>query len=381
MTHDPKGAGPHAGPHAGHGEGLGRRSLAELDDGTEGLESLTSLDPLHTKTASDLLAAMSLTSFAGRRVGEAADILHTMARDPSCRVVATLSGAMTVAKMSLVIVRMIQHGMIDAIVSTGALMSHGLSEGIGLKHYKVRNDLDDEAMYKKGYNRVYDTLELESNLNSVEAFVRRELEKLDPKETLTSERFCRVLGEALLEHGHEDSILGAAAKRNIPVYIPAFTDCEVGLDVATWAIRRAIASGGTARTPEELFAEGRIPAYNPFGDLLSYARFIGSAERLGIFTIGGGVPRNWAQQVGPFYDLLNVRLGLDLTPPRFHYGIRLCPEPVHWGGLSGCTYSEGVSWGKFVPEREGGRYAEVHCDATAIWPLIVRGVLERLGAA
>ena len=60
-------------------------------------------------------------------------------------------------------------------------------------------------------------------------------------------------------------------------------------------------------------------------------------------------------------------------------GIRICPEPVHWGGLSGCTYSEGVSWGKFIPESEGGRFAEVLADATTVWPLLIRGVLEELG--
>ncbi len=374
MTH-PKDAHP---PQ----DNLGKRSLDALEDGSgDALEALSTLDPLKTASASQLLAAMAKTSFAGRRLGEAADVLHAMTTDRDCKTVVTLSGAMTVAKMSMVIVRMIQNGMADAIISTGALMSHGLSEGIGLMHYKVRSDLDDEAMYKKGYNRVYDTLELEANLNSVEAFVRGVLEKLDPKDTLTSEKFCRVVGEALVEAGHRDSILGAAALAGVPVYIPAFTDCEVGLDVATWALRRALAAGGKASTADELFAADRVPAYNPFGDLLSYARFVGRAPRVGIFTVGGGVPRNWAQQVGPLYDLLNVRLGLDLAPPRFHYGVRLCPEPAHWGGLSGCTYSEGVSWGKFVPESQGGKYAEVHCDATAVWPLLVRGVLERLGKA
>ena len=49
------------------------------------------------------------------------------------------------------------------------------------------------------------------------------------------------------------------------------------------------------------------------------------------------------------------------------------------GGLSGCTYSEGVSWGKFVPPEEGGRFAEVMCDATVAWPILIRGVLESLG--
>jgi deoxyhypusine synthase len=130
--------------------------------------------------------------------------------------------------------------------------------------------------------------------------------------------------------------------------------------------------------PDVLFA-GDVPNYNPFLDLLSYARFVSGKKRLGIFTIGGGVPRNWAQQVAPFYDISSHRLGVELAAPRFRYGVRICPEPVHWGGLSGCTYSEGVSWGKFVPKSEGGRYAEVYSDATVAWPLLVRGALERLG--
>jgi deoxyhypusine synthase len=58
--------------------------------------------------------------------------------------------------------------------------------------------------------------------------------------------------------------------------------------------------------------------------------------------------------------------------------VRICPEPVHWGGLSGCTYSEGVSWGKLVPRSEGGRFAEVYCDATAVWPLLMKAVFEEM---
>jgi deoxyhypusine synthase len=61
--------------------------------------------------------------------------------------------------------------------------------------------------------------------------------------------------------------------------------------------------------------------------------------------------------------------------------VRICPEPEHWGGLSGCSYTEGVSWGKFVPESEGGRFAEVFADATIAWPLVVKSVMERLDAA
>lgn len=92
------------------------------------------------------------------------------------------------------------------------------------------------------------------------------------------------------------------------------------------------------------------------------------------------MPRNWSQQVGPYYDITNARLGAKLSAPRFKYGVRICPEPVHWGGLSGCTYSEGVSWGKFVSPIEGGRYAEVYADATVVWPLLMKAVFDELGA-
>jgi deoxyhypusine synthase len=128
--------------------------------------------------------------------------------------------------------------------------------------------------------------------------------------------------------------------------------------------------------PDEVFQA--IPPFNPFLDLQEYARLIGRAEELGIITVGGGVPRNWAQEVAPYYDITNARLGTELRVPRFRYGVRICPEPVHWGGMSGCTYSEGVSWGKFVSPREGGRYAEVYADATVVLPLLMKAVFEEL---
>ena len=92
------------------------------------------------------------------------------------------------------------------------------------------------------------------------------------------------------------------------------------------------------------------------------------------------MPRNWAQQVGPYLDIRRARLGIDEPLRRYRYAVRICPEPDHWGGLSGCSYTEGVSWGKFVPESEGGRFAEVHADATIAWPLVVRAVIERMDA-
>src|SRR5207245_8467203 len=99
--------------------------------------------------------------------------------------------------------------------------------------------------------------------------------------------------------------------------------------------------------------------------------------RLGIFTIGGGVPRNWSQQFGPFIELRHRRMGEDVPLKRYHYGLRICPEPVYWGGLSGSPYSEAVSWGKFVPPAAGGKFGEVFVDATVGLRLSMAAGLER----
>jgi deoxyhypusine synthase len=350
----------------------------EFHDGSsDGLVALESLDVLKVKSFAGLLRGMSKTAFSGRSLGEALDVVLAMVRDGDCKVVLTLSGAMTIAKMGKLISAMIDAGIVQAVVSTGALMAHGLSEAVGMVHYRHDPRMSDEELFEKGYNRVYDTLEMEANLNYVEEFSSKAMEELGGEKELSSEIVCRALGKVLAEDPHGEGVLRSAFLKKVPVYVPAFTDSELGLDLSTWAMKRAKKAGAT--DPMGLFSF--YPRYNPYLDLNSYARFALGAKRLGILTIGGGVPRNWAQEVGPYIDIMNHRLEIDLTPPRFQYAVRICPEPTHWGGLSGCTYSEGVSWGKFVPESEGGRFAEVYADATTVWPLLMKGVFEELGVS
>ena len=122
-----------------------------------------------------------------------------MVEDPDCKVVLTLSGAMTIAKMGKVISKMIDTGMVQAIVSTGALMAHGLSEAVGLVHYRHDPRMSDEELFEKGYNRVYDTLEMEANLNYVEEFSRRPWTRWASEASSRSEIVCRALGKVLAE--------------------------------------------------------------------------------------------------------------------------------------------------------------------------------------
>ena len=338
------------------------------DGFTDGFEPVEPIDVRKHESVSELLRAYSKTSFGGRSLGEAAEVLEEMVADPKCFVVMTLSGAMTVAKQGLLICEMIELGWVQAIVSTGALMSHGFVESMGGVHFKYKPSMNDEELYKKGYDRVYDTLELEKNLDDTELIIRDVIDQLPEDEILSSSLIFRSLGEYFQRTLPEEkrAILKSAYVHKVPIFVPAFTDSEMGLDIEVLNIKREL-SGKKRRL------------FDPYLDIEEYARHVCQQERCGIFTIGGGVPRNWGQQIGPMLDIIEKRLGLPGKGFRFAYGVRVCPEPVHWGGLSGCTYSEGVSWGKFIPESEGGRFAEVYADATIIWPLLVRALLERLG--
>ena len=341
------------------------------DGGTDGLKPLYSLDLAQIHTFSDLVRSMGHTSFGGRNLGLALEVLTAMAKEDNCLKVLTISGAMTVAKQGKIISDLIQQGLVDVVVATGALITHGLSENVGNIHYAVPKDVDDVELFEGGYNRIYDTLEMEANLNDLAEIIAKIMDG-EPKDTIwSSSKICRAIGKYLEESKQGDSILGSAYRHQVPVFIPAFTDSELGLDLSTWAMK--------GMTEENCFEV--TPNFNPFLDLQEYAQRARKADSLGILTIGGGVPRNWAQQVGPYIDITSRRLGLSLPNIRFRYAVRICPEPEHWGGLSGCSYKEGGSWGKFIPESEGGLHAEVPADATLVLPLLVKALFETLGKA
>jgi deoxyhypusine synthase len=349
--------------HGGHaGDGVERQLHNPIAD------KLIPLEPLDlgkVKSIDDLVRAMSKTAFTGRQLGEAADVLEAMARDEECFVVMTLSGAMTVAKQGLIVTELIDRGIVNAVVSTGALMAHGLVEATGRAHFRANPEVSDEELYEQGYNRVYDTLEPEQNLDDVEEVMSAVLEGWDHNEVMCSYKLNHAIGAYLEKHSEDRGILKSAHQMGVPVFVPAFTDSEMGLDTAL--NNRLRESTGRHRI-----------RFDPFLDLEHFAATLLRQKKLGIMTIGGGVPRNWSQQFGPFCELRHRRLGENIPLKRYHYGLRICPEPVYWGGLSGSPYSEAISWGKFVPPAEGGRFGEVFVDATVGLPLIVAAVLERL---
>ncbi len=351
------------------------RSKAPWSRG-QGLRALHGLNLDAVNDFDDMLRRMSHTSFQGRNLGRAADVLELMFTEPHNMVILTISGALTVAQQGPIFVELISSGLVDIVVGTGALMTHDVVENMGFSHYEAPRQSDAES-YQEGICRVFDSVELETSLDSFEKLVASNYERLLPAVSDGRPRgsadFCRRLGQVLLEtHPQHRSILSAAAEVGVPIYIPAFTDSEMALNLLHGRVVRA----GHRQDP---FRGVEPVPYNGFVDLLDFTRRIEShrAGNLCIFTLGGGVPRNWAQQVAPTLDIMQLD-GYRVHAPRFSRGVRICPDPPSWGHLSGCTYEEGISWAKFLPRSEGGLYAEVMSDATLVLPLLVKGVLQRL---
>ena len=311
----------------------------------------------------DLLHTLQPYGGLAHEVVHGAHTFRKMVEDTECTVFLTLSGAMTIAQMSLVICDMIEQKMVNYIASTGALMAHGLVQGVGLKHFKYDPRFDDKYLAAHRLNRVTDTLEPEANLDHVEEVLGHVLAQFDGGRLISPRILNETVGKYLAEHYSEQrAIFKSAHQHGVPIIVPASVDSELGNDIYVDNIRRQ--------------REGRSPlVMNHELDSQHLVDTVLKAERTGIFTIGGGVPRNNVQNVAPLIEMANERLGLGWPLRQFMYGTRIAPDEMHYGHLSGCTYNEGGSWRKMDLER--GQFAEVHADATQVWPFLVRYVMDR----
>lgn len=312
------------------------------------------------KRVRDTMEVVARFDGLGHQVARGAAILRAMVRDKDCNVFLTISGAMTVAKMGLVICDMIDLNMVQYVASTGALMAHGLVESVGLHHYKYNPDVTDEELAKLKLNRVTDTLEPESNLDFIEKIIDKLL--TDYRETVISPSVLhQMLGAFLLEKCPEErGILKSAYEKKVPVFVPAFTDSEIGNDFYLHNLRRKMMGRPKIVMDIELDTE----------------RLIGAAvnsKKMGIFTVGGGVPRNNTQNVAPLIEILNDRLHLNLPNRKFINGVRICPDEPYYGHLSGSTHEEAISWRKMDAR---GEFVGIKAEATHVWPFLVKYVME-----
>lgn len=319
------------------------------------------IDPETARSAEAILTALGECSFQGRSLALALDVLETMARDGGCGVVLTLAGAMVPAGMGRVVGRLIERGVVDAIVTTGANVSHDMVNAAkgGAGHYLGSADADDDELYRHRINRIYDTNLPEDNYHAAEVLLEelwRERAKghavgEEPLVLAPSEVFEHT-GRALADRG-AGGFMAAAAVAGVPIFCGATSDSEFCLNLAKFRHR-----GWLSLILDEI------------ADLFRFGEWIRSRKRRGCLIVGGGVPRNWAQQIFPLLDMIE-----DAEYPGYDFGVRISTDNVVYGGLSGCTISESKSWGKYGRE---ARFAEVSCDATIALPLLAAALFDRL---
>ena len=337
----------------------------KLADGKDiGMKPAAFPHPDKIRTFGDLAKAMAETTAGGRDLGKAVAVVQSMMADEGCFVVLTISGNAT--PFTELFAELIDRQIVHCVISTGSVITHSFSVERGRPMFKVEDPeaVDDNAFYNKGLNRIYDVVELETSLN--EGYnILEEITNAIKSDTVTSAEITQRIGRHLnKEFPQENGLLHAAERNDVSVIVPAFSDCEVGLDFHAQNLERE--------------REGR-PAifYDAFGDMKRYCALIKKAKSIGIIELGGGTPRNWGQQVGPFFDILaEKKLEPKKTLIRIKYAIRICSAPGTEAGLSGCSFSEGRSWGKFVPEDDGGQFAEVVGDYSLCFPLLVQAILE-----
>lgn len=272
-----------------------------------------------------------------------------MVRDPRCIIFLGLSGAMIPGGMRRVIHDMIEMKLVDVIVSTGANIFHDLFESFGYSHYVGSETEDDDLLRKHRIVRVYDALMNDREINQVIQLLSRVPEEVGER-VISSREYLAVLGSYLKDEG---SILRTASKFGVPIFVPALCDSSVGIGLTFLHARKKDPSDG--------------PIIDQIRDNFEIAQVKKVSSVTGAIYVGGGVPKNYIQQLGPVSELLFKE------ESGHRYALQITTDDPKWGGLSGCTFEEAKSWGKIEKE---SAYAAVYVDSTIALPLLVGAVLQ-----
>lgn len=296
--------------------------------------------------------AMRSMAFTARDLARAADIFDRMLRDRDCAVILCLAGSLISAGLKKVFAEMVRSNMADAIVSTGAnIVDQDFFEALGFRHYiaeeRLKAGLDDSTLLDLHIDRIYDTLIDEDELRVCDDTVRKIAEGLEPR-PYSSREFIVEMGAYLERHGckAEDSMVLEAYRKQVPIFCPAFSDCSAGFGLIVHQMERG---------------ERPKVAIDSVKDFYELAQWKARQPQTGLFMMGGGVPKNFAQDAAVATDLL----GYDV---RMHkYAVQVTVADVRDGGLSGSTLKEANSWGKVETTFE----QMVYCEATVAAPLLV----------
>ncbi len=308
-----------------------------------------SIEMKKIRSVYDLIRAFEHTSFQSRNLFKCFEVFQKMLNDPTCIIFMGLSGAMIPGGMRRVIRDMIEMKLIDVLVSTGANIFHDLFENFGYRHYVGSVEGDDDALRRHRIVRVYDALMDDNEINQVIRLLSEAPKELEER-VISSRRYLEVLGNRLKDGG---SILKTASRCGVPIFVPALSDSSIGIGLTFLHARK--------NAP----FEGLI--IDQIRDNYEIAQLKRMAKTTGAIYIGGGVPKNYIQQLGPVSELLFQR------ESGHRFAFQVTTDDPKWGGLSGCTFEEAKSWGKIEKE---SAYAAVYMDATVALPLLVGAVFQ-----
>ena len=293
------------------------------------------------------------SGFNARRLAEGAQ-LYKLMLDDGATVALTIAGAMTPIGMSGIFRSLIERGLVDFIISTGANLYHDLHRAFDFPMVQGSPDVDDNALADAGVARIYDVfISDDDTLMATDSVILEAARRLDSDQPFSTAKLHHKLGEVVLERAQypEKSFVAAATEYDVPIYTSAPGDSSIGMNLVI----------------PEIF--GKTVKLNPILDVIETAAIVRYAERNGVVQIGGGSPKNFYLQTQPtLHQIL-----LDKSKAGHDYFLQLTTDAPHWGGLSGATASEARSWGKVQDAHKNN--VVVYSCASITFPLIAQYVL------
>lgn len=276
-------------------------------------------------------------SFSARDLARAADIYNLMLKDKNASVWLILAGSTSAAGCMQVYVDLVKNNMVDVIVATGAsIVDMDFFEALGFRHYRGTPNIDDQMLRRYYIDRIYDTFIDENELQNCDTTIAKIAESLDPRPYSSCE-FIREMGRYLKKYAKKkNSLVQAAFENKVPIFCPAFSDSSAGLGLVyhQW------------KNPDEHVSIDSVK------DFLELTRIKLANKDTGLVMIGGGVPKNFAQDTVISAEVL----GFDVPPHK--YAVQITVADVRDGALSSSTLKEASSWGKVKTTYEQMVFAE-----------------------
>ena len=341
-----------------------RQDLSDLDNLLAGKVTAIIVQP--GKKLSELIAEMGNTGFQARHLAAVVDVWEEMIQNRKLTILLGYAGSMSTTGQWKIINWLIENRFIDILVSTGANISEDIVEAMGFSYWRAPQKVDDIDVFKKNMNRYYDVLGKEDEYMKMTELIAEFIMTLNENQPYSSREFLYLFG-LWLEKRRISSIVATAARHGVPIYCPAIADSPYG-DAALIAE-----------------AKGFHLVIDAMQDYREFMLLGDKMDDTGVIYIGGGVPKDFIQLLSVTADLQfkerklpHRRNGVPRAGETYYphkYAIQITTDSPQWGGLSGCTFEEAMSWGKEDPN---AKHVQVYCDATIALPLVAHAISERV---